>query len=103
MLLMVRVVDVMVLLMPMVLQPLYRVMPRLRALWVVLLRLGGVIASDAVGGEGAVGDAPGVAVAEVALLVVLLLMPVVRALQVMLWFRMSLLLMMMRVLQVVLV
>ena len=54
-------------------------MPRVRALWVVLLRLGGGVASDAVGGDGAVGDAPVVAVAEVALLVVLFLMPVVRA------------------------
>ena len=97
-LLMVRVVDVMMLLMPMALQVLYRVMPRVRALWVVLLRLGGGVASDAVGGEGAVRDAPGVAVAEVALLVVLLLMPVVRALQVIFRFRM-----MMRVLLVVLV
>ena len=82
-LLMVRVVDVMVLFMPMVLEVLYRVMLRVRALWVVLLRLGGGVASDAVGGEGPVGDAPGVAAAEVALLVVLLLMLVVRALQVM--------------------
>ena len=69
----------------------------------VLLRLAGGVASDAVGGEGAVGDAPGVAVAEVALLVVLLLMPVVRTLQVMLQFTLSLVMMMMRVLQVVLV
>ena len=68
----------------------------------VLLRLGGGVASDAVGGEGAVGDALAVAVAEVALLVVLLLMRMVRALQVMLRFRMSLVMMMMRVLQVVL-
>ena len=38
----------MVLLMPMVLQVLYCVMPRVRALWVVLLPLGGGVASDAV-------------------------------------------------------
>ena len=68
----------------------------------VLLRLGGGVASDASGGEGAVGDAPGVAVAEVALLVVLLLMLVMRALQVMIRFTVSLVMMMMRVLQVVL-
>ena len=54
--LMVRVVDVMVSLMPMVL-------PRIRALWVVMLRVGGVVAGDA-DGEGAVGDAPGDADAE---------------------------------------
>ena len=40
--------DVMVLLMPMVLQVWYLVMPRVRVLWVVLLRLGGGVASDAV-------------------------------------------------------
>ena len=102
MLLMVRVVDVMVLLMPMLLQVMDRLMSRVRALWVVLLRLGGGIASDEVGGEGAVGDAPGVAVAEVALLVVLLLMPVLRTLQVILHSTVSLVMMMMRVLQVAL-
>ena len=98
----VRVVDMMVLLMWMVLQVLYQVMPRVRSLRLVLLRLGGGVASDAVGAEGAVGDAPGLAVAEVALLVVLFLMPVVRALQVMLRFTVSLVMMMMRVLQMVL-
>ena len=103
MLLMMRVVDVMALLMPMVLQVLYPVMPRVRALWVVLLRLDGRVSSDAVCGEGAVSDAPGVAVAQVALLVVLLLMPVVRVLQVMFRFTVSLVMMMMRVLQVMLV
>ena len=40
--------DVMVLLMRIVLQVLYGVMPQVRALWVVLLRLGCGIASDAV-------------------------------------------------------
>ena len=40
--------DVTVLLMPMVLQVLYQVMRTVRALWVVLLRLGGGVASDAV-------------------------------------------------------
>ena len=102
-LLMVRVVDVMVLLIPMVLQVLYPVMTRVGALWVVLLRLAGGVASDAVHGEGAVGDALGVVAGEVALLVVLLLLPVVRALQVLLRFTVSLVMMMMRVLQVVLV
>ena len=63
MLLMVRVVDVMVLLMPMVLQVLYRVMPRVRAPWLVMLRVVGRVAGDA-DGEGAVGDAPGGADAE---------------------------------------
>ena len=38
----------MVLLVPMVLQVLYRVMPRVRRLWVPLLWLGGGAASDAV-------------------------------------------------------
>ena len=75
--------------MPMVLQVLYRVMPRVRVLWVVLLRLLLMILR--------------VAVADVALLVVLLWMPVVRALQVMSRFTVSLLLMIMRVLLVVLV
>ena len=84
-LLMVRVVDVMVLLMPMVLQVFYRVMPKVRALWVVMLQLNGGVAGDGEGGEGAVGDALGVADAEGVLLVVLwlmvlLLMLVVRAL-----------------------
>ena len=102
-LLMVRELDVMVLLMPMVLQVLYWVMPRVRALWLVLLRLHGGVASDAVGGEGAVSDALAVAAGQVALLVVLLLRLVVRALQVMLRFTVSLLMMMMRVLHVVLV
>ena len=91
------------LLMPMVLQVLYRVMPRVRALWVVLLRLHGGVASDAVGGEGAVSDALAVAAGQVALLVVLFLRPVVRALHVMLRFTVSLLMMMMRVLHVVVV
>ena len=49
-LLMVRVVDVMVLLMLMVL-------PRVGALWVVVLRVVSVVTGDA-GGEGVVGDAP---------------------------------------------
>ena len=59
-LLTVRVVDVMVLLMPMarVLQVLYRVLPRVRAPWVMTLRVAGGVAGDA-DGEGAVGDAPG--------------------------------------------
>ena len=46
-LLMVRVMDVRVLLMPMVLQVLYRVMPRVRALWLVLLQFAGGVAGDA--------------------------------------------------------
>ena len=59
MLLMVRVVDVMVLLMPMarVLQVLCRLMPRVRALWVVMMRVGGRVTGDG-DSEGAVGDAP---------------------------------------------
>ena len=100
-LLMVRVVDVMVLLMPMVLQVLNRLMPRVRALWVVVLRLGGGVTGVADGGGGAVRDAPGVADVEGALLavlwsMVLLLMPLMRALQVMLRFTVSLVMMMMR-------
>ena len=75
--------------MPTVLQVLYPVMPRVRALWVVLLRLLSMMLQ--------------VAVAEVALLVVLLLMLVVRALRVMLRFTVSPVLMMMWVLLVVLV
>ena len=51
MLLMVRVVDVMVLLMLVVLS-------RVGALWVVMLRVVGVVAGDA-GGGGVVGDTPG--------------------------------------------
>ena len=81
--------PLLVLLMPMVLHVLYRVMPRVRALWMVLLRMLSMMLR--------------VAVAQVALLVVLLLMPVVRALQVMSRFTVSLVLMMMRVLLVVLV
>ena len=50
-LLIVRVVDVMVLLMLMVL-------PRVGALWVVMLRVVALVAGDT-GGEGVVGDAPG--------------------------------------------
>ena len=108
MLWMVRLVDVMVLLMPMVLQVLYRVMCGVTALLVVLLRLGGGVARDSVGGEATVIDAPAVAVAEVALLVVLslmvlLLVPVVSACRVMLPFTVSLVMMMMRVLHVALV
>ena len=38
-------------------------MPRMRALWVVMLRMGGVVAGDANGGGG-VSDAPGDADAE---------------------------------------
>ena len=78
-----------VLMMPMVLQVLYRVMPRARALWVVSLQLVSLMLR--------------VAVAEVALLVVLLLMPVMRALQAMLRLTVSLVLMMLRALLVVLV
>ena len=61
-LLTVRVVDVMVLLMPMarVLQVLYRVLPRVRALCLVTLRVAGGVAGDA-DVEGAVVDAPGAA------------------------------------------
>ena len=81
--------QLLVLLMPMVLQVLYRVMPRARALWVVSLRLLSLMLQ--------------VAVAEVALLVVLLLMPVVRALRAMLRSTVSLVLMMLRALLVVLV
>ena len=77
------------LLMPMVVQVLYRVLPGTRALWVVLLRLLSLMF--------------GVAVAEVALLVVWLLMPVVRALRAMLRFTVPLVLSMLRVLLVVLV
>ena len=73
----------------MVLQVLYRLMPRVRALWVVLLRLRSMMLR--------------VAVAQVALFVVLLLMLVMRALQAMLRFTVRLVLMMMRVLLVVLV
>ena len=61
--------QLLVLLMPMVLQVCYRVMPRARALRVVLLRLLSLMLR--------------VAGAEVALFVVLLLMPVVRALRAM--------------------
>ena len=102
-LLMVRVVDVMLLLMPMVVQVLYRVMPGVRALWVVMLRSGAGVASDAVGGEGAVGVAPGVAVAEVVLLVVLWLMVLLLTMLLLMPFTVSLVIKMMRVLQVVLV
>ena len=73
-------------LMPMLLQVLYRVMPRARALWVVSLRLLSLVLRDAV--------------AEVALLVVLLLMPVVRALRAMVRFTVSLVLLMLRALLV---
>ena len=73
-----------------------------------MLRLGGGVAGVADSGEGAVGDAPGGVDVEGALLadlwlMVLLLMPLVRALQVMLRSTVSLVMMMMRVLQVVLV
>ena len=56
--LMVRAVDVMVLLMQMarVLQVLFRVMPRVRAPWLLMMRVGGGVAGDA-DGEGAVADA----------------------------------------------
>ena len=81
--------QLLVLLMPMVLQVLYRVMPRARALWVVLLRLLSLMFR--------------VAVAEVGLWVVLLLMPMVRALRAMLPFTVSLVLVMLTVLPVVLV
>ena len=76
-------------LMPMVLQVLYRVMPRARALWVVSLRLLSLMLR--------------VAVAEVPLWVVLLLMLVVRALRAMLRFTVSLVWPMFRALLVVLV
>ena len=78
-----------VLLMPMVLQVLYRVMPRARALWVVSLRLLSLMLR--------------VVVPEVVFLVVLLLMPVVRAFRAMLQFTVSLVFMMLRALLVVLV
>ena len=60
MLLMVRVVDVIVLSMPIAraLQVSYRVMAGVRALWLVMMRVGGGVAGDA-DGDGAVGDAPG--------------------------------------------
>ena len=81
--------QLLVLLMPMVLQVLYRVRPRARALWVVLRQL--------------LSSMYGNAVAEVALLVVLLLMPTVRALRAMLQFMVSLVLLMLGVLPIVLV
>ena len=62
-LLMVRVVDVMVVLMPMMLQVLHWVIPRVRALWVVMLRRSGGVAGNA-DSEGSVGDPPGDADAE---------------------------------------
>ena len=76
-------------LMPMVSQVLYRVIPGARALWVVSLQLLSLMSR--------------VAVADVALLVVLLLMPLVRALRAMLQFTVSLVLAMLRALLVVLV
>ena len=76
-------------LMPMVLQVLYRVVPRARALWVVSLRWLSLMLP--------------VAVAEVTLLVVVLLMPPARALRVLLRFMVSLVLLMLRALLVVLV
>ena len=76
-----------VLLMPMVSQVLYRVMPRARSLWVVSLRL--------------LSSMLRVAVAEVALFVVLLLIPVVRALRAMLRSTVSLVLMMLKALLLV--
>ena len=57
-LLMVRVVGVLVF------QVLYRVVPRVRALWVVMLQPGCGVAGDA-DGEDAVGDAPGDAMLRV--------------------------------------
>ena len=80
--------QLLVLLMPMVLQVLYRVMPRAKALWVVSLRLLLLMLR--------------VAVAEVALLVVLLFISVVRALRAMLRSTVSLVLMMLMTLPVVL-
>ena len=99
-LLMVRVVVGMELLMPMLLQVLYRAMPRVRALRVAMLLLGGGGAGDA-DDEGAVGDVLGVADAEGVLLVVLwlmvlMLMPGVKALQVMSRFTVYLVMMMIR-------
>ena len=74
-------------LMPMVLHALYRVLSGLRALWVVLLQL--------------LSFMLWVAVAEVALLVVLLLMPVARQLRALLWFLVPLVLLMLRALLLV--